>query len=269
MRTVKIKNIQYFYILHSSTQIIERVPMCKEFDITAKVTEGKKYGGYGKSYEKMGDYATVLFAGGGAKALKEAYPNAEFVNNQLQDNGSDYDGNQGTPVQYAVKKADFFYREYGKTMHPVADRLYALVELDSKYFKHSFVFFSQSVDSQGYVNAFGVFAALDGTYYQSVKAFINGAESSVKLGTRFPMLITVDGVPKTFTINPSNLGVSRGVVAAIGGSIPSASLQPETEYRMAFIVTTLDGVEMNTHRIVVLYTGQFTPSTMRATIEEI
>lgn len=107
MRTIRIKNVQYFYILHSSTQIIERVPMCKEFDITAKVTEGKKYAGYGSEYRKMGNYATVLFGGGGAKALKEAYPEAEFVESKLSDNGTAYDGNQGSPTTYAVRRANF------------------------------------------------------------------------------------------------------------------------------------------------------------------
>lgn len=267
MRTVKIKNVQYFYILHSSTQIIERVPMCKEFDITAKVTEGKKYAGYGKDYGKKGSYATVLFGGGGAKALKESYPDAEFVDNKLLDNGTAYDGNQGSPTTYAVKRANF-YTENGKKMHPVANRLYALVEVDAKYFEHSFVWLTQSIDSQGVIQGYSTMAALDGSTY-TAEAKVNGEASQVRTGSTGAIYCYVDGVQKSWNIQPSAFGVQRGFVIEIRGTNNSAGLLPDTEYRITCIIKTLDGVELNTHRVVVLYTGQFTQDTLTARIEEI
>lgn len=267
MRTIRIKNVQYFYILHSSTQIIERVPMCKEFDITAKVTEGKKYAGYGSEYRKMGNYATVLFGGGGAKALKESYPEAEFVDNKLLDNGTAYDGNQGTPQTYAVRRANF-YTENGKKMHPVANRLYALVEVDAKYFAHSFVWLSQSIDSQGVIQGYSTMAALDGNTY-SLEAKVNGETSQVRLGSTGAISCYVDGVQKSRTISPTAFGVQRGYVIVISGASNSAGLLPDTEYRITCVIKTLDGVELNTNRVVVLYTGQFTQDTLTARIEEI
>ena len=267
MRTVKIKNVQYFYILHSSTQIIERVPMCKEFDITAKVTEGKKYAGYGSEYKKMGNYATVLFGGGGAKALKEAYPEAEFMDNKLLDTGTAYDGNQGTPTTYAVRKA-YFYTENGKRMHPVANRLYALVEVDAKYFVHSFVWLNQSIDSQGVIQGYSAMAVLDGNSY-TFEAKVNGEESQVRIGTSIPISCYVDGVSKNLNISPTAFGVQRGYVLEIRGANNAAGLLPDTEYRITCVIKTLDGVEHNSHRVVVLYTGQFTQDTLTARIEEI
>lgn len=267
MRTVRIRNVQYFYILHSSTQIIERVPMCKEFDITAKVTEGKKYAGYGSEYRKMGNYATVLFGGGGAKALKESYPDAEFVDNKLLDNGTAYDGNQGVPTTYAVRKA-YFYTENGKKMHPIANRLYAIVEVDAKYFEHSFVWLTQSIDSQGVIQGYSAMAVIDGNTY-TFDAKVNGEESQVGLAPKGLISCYVDGVLKQWQIQPSAFGVQRGYVLDIKGSNNSAGLLPDTEYRITCIIKTMDGVELNTNRVVVLYTGQFTQETMRATIEEI
>ena len=267
MRTIRIKNVQYFYILHSSTQIIERVPMCKEFDITAKVTEGKKYAGYGSEYRKMGNYATVLFGGGGVNALKESYPEAEFVDNKLLDNGTAYDGNQGTPATYAVRRANF-YTENGKKMHPVANRLYALVEVDAKYFEHSFVLLTQSIDSQGVIQGYSTMAALDGNTYK-IDAKVNGEESQVALSATGSISCYVDGVQKNWSIQPTTFGVQRGYVLTIRGASNIAGLLPDTEYRITCIIKTLDGVELNTNRVVVLYTGQFTQDTLTARIEEI
>ena len=111
-------------------------------------------------------------------------------------------------------------------------------------------------------------AALDGNTYK-IYAKVNGEKSQVKLAASGNISCYVDGVQKSWNISPTDFGVQRGFVLVISGASNSAGLLPDTEYRITCIITTLDGVELNTNRVVVLYTGQFTQDTLTARIEEI
>lgn len=95
-------------------------------------------------------------------------------------------------------------------MHPVANRLYALVEVDAKYFEHNIVWLTQSVDSQGVIQGYSTMAALDGNTY-SLEAKVNGETSQVRLGSTGAIACYVDGVHKSWNIQPTVFWRSKGL----------------------------------------------------------
>ena len=253
--------IQYFYVLHTSTQVIEKIELVNSFDITSLVASGKVYGGYGSEYRSAGDYATVLFTGGGESALHEQYPNAQFVDGELQDNGTVYTGNELTPTN-AVRRA-YYYTSDGRTMTPVADTLYTLIELDNKFLTHYFFFALDSIDSNDVVNAFGIFGVLESSYYSSAKLICNDVDYGGSAVSSLTLSYEVDGTSKTYTLSPTNFGVTRGYIVHASELHTSSSIfQANTRYQIQFVVTTRDGVEINADKYIILNTADFTSSHM-------
>ena len=255
--------IQYFYVLHTSTQVIEKIELVNSFDITSLVASGKVYGGYGSEFRRAGDYATVLFAGGGEAALHEQYPNAQFVDGKLQDNGTVYTGNELTPA--GAVRSTYYYTSDGRTMTPVADTLYTLIELDNKFLTHYFFFASDSIDSNDVVNAFGIFGVLESGYYSSIKFIVDETDYTATTATSYTFSYTVDGTSKTYQVKPTNFGVTRGFIAVTSELLTGNAatiFQANTRYQIQFVVTTKDGVEINADKYIILETADFTSSHM-------
>ena len=108
LTNIRVTNIGYFYVYHSSDQSVDTYPVNGTFDITALVADGYLYGGYYSDYKKAGTYA------GGPYAT--------------------YDGTSYAGAITGYWDGSAAYTENGMSMTPVAGRTYYLKEVPDEYF---------------------------------------------------------------------------------------------------------------------------------------
>lgn len=254
--------VEYFYVYHTATGIIERFAVQPHFNLVDKVTSGRVYAGYcnvlGADDKAGGDYARAIKAG----TFEQDYPSVQFVDNKLQDiNCYTYDGSSLTArdadnkaFRLVPTKGSFYTDQNASDFTPVADTIYYLLEPLANYYKLRFVYPSAAVDSNHVLQCYGFWFAVDHNYLSSLSYYIDDVEvASASLATSQTVNYTVNGSNKTLKVNASALGLSRCYVAASSAICKSNTSSPfalNTQYTIKGRITFLDGYVMETRTIL-------------------
>ena len=240
---VKAPQHDYFYVEHSSTGIIEKIPLTYDIYWPGLVTTGTKYGGLYSDWAGKGDYASII-ENGQADTLT-------FVDGKLQD------------INYIAYNGDVFNTSnrflranaYTSIQHPVKDTIYYLCEPKDEYFN---TYIELSYTSTN-IDSIYVMTSIDSSVYNTIVFFVRNIitqdenEYSGRSGSSVGILR--DGVSVKISATDLNSSILRGYVSFV-------SVIPEQNscFEIKGQYVTLDGYSLY-NTIKYVYTNNMTTDT--------
>ena len=244
-KKIPVKEPEYFYVEHSSTGIIEKLPLVTNVDWSSLVTPGSHYGGLYSVWAGKGDYAAII-EDGQADTLT-------FVDGKLQDvNYTAYNGDVlNTSCRFTKANA------YTSIQTPVKDTLYYICEPKAEYFT--------TYIELGYTNTtvdtMYLIIPIDSSQYANVTSFcknsITQEEGEYVLRTYSNASIPRNGTRVSINATDLNPSLLRGYISyTANGLIP----EQNTYYELRGQYTTADGYSFYTP-IKYVYAGSVTTNT--------
>lgn len=230
LTNIRVTNIGYFYVYHSSNQSVDTYPVSGSFDITALVADGYLYGGYYSDYKKAGSY--------------EGGPNAT------------YDGTSYAGAIAGYWDSSAAYTANGTTMIPVAGQTYYLKEVPEDYFKpYMAVVYDSYVDPNSAEGLYLISATDDKNYQDFGLEAVNAYTQEKAFAMSFIFQQEINTSAKTVITAKSAFGVPAGYLGVWNAN--EELTENNTFYYRPYVVTP-DGVKVYGTTTRTVYTGDVT-----------
>lgn len=237
LTNIRVTNIGYFYVYHSSDQSVETYPVSGTFDITSLVANGYLYGGYYSDYKKAGSY--------------EGGPTAT------------YDGTNYAGAITGYWDGSAAYTANGTTMIPVAGRTYYLKEVPEDYFKPYMVLIYDSYANPNTAEDLYLISATDDKNYQDFGLLAENTYTQEKeFALSFAVQQQINVSTKTVITAKTAFGVPTGY---LGVWHAGEELTADNHFTYRPYVVTPDGVTVYGTTTRTVYTGDVT---YRGTLDE-
>lgn len=234
---IRVTNIGYFYVYHSSDQSVETYPVNGTFDITALVADGYLYGGYYNDYKKAGSYE------GGPEAT--------------------YDGTNYTGAIAGYWDSSAAYTANGSTMIPAAGQTYYLKEVPEDYFKpYMAVVYDSYADPNTAEGLYLISATDDKNYQEFGLEAVNSYTQEKAFAMSFTFQQEINTSAKTVITAKSAFGVPAGYLGVWNAN---EELKENNTFDYRPYVVTPDGVTVYGTTTRTVYTGDVT---YRETLDE-
>ena len=234
---IRVTNIGYFYVYHSSDQSVDTYPVNGTFDITALVADGYLYGGYYSDYKKAGSYE------GGSKAT--------------------YDGTNYTGAIAGYWDSSAAYTANGSMMIPVAGQTYYLKEVPEDYFKpYMAVVYDSYADPNTAEGLYLISATDDKNYLEFGLEAVNSYTQEKAFAMSFTFQQEINTSAKTVITAKSAFGVPAGYLGVWNAN---EELTENNSFYYRPYVVTPDGVKVYGTTTRTVYTGDVT---YRGTLDE-
>lgn len=224
----------YFYICHSSTGIIEKLPLIDDVYWPSLISANSIYGGLYTDWAGKGDYAKAIENG--------EFNNLEFVDGKLQDiNYNSYNGDvSNASNRFARGKA------YTSIQTPEKNKIYYICEPRIEYFDKTVR--RIIYDNNHNISSLYAVTSIDSNCYSSIKIILKevGQSESNVIDT------TISGSfsDSEVTINPSYISpeLQRGYVASAN---IASYLSQNKYYDVCFERVTLDGYKFYSSKFYI------------------
>lgn len=230
LTNIRVTNIGYFYVYHSSDQSVDTYPVSGTFDITALVADGHLYGGYYSDYKKAGSYE------GGSEAT--------------------YDGTNYAGAITGYWDGSAAYTENGTSMTPVAGRTYYLKEVPDEYFMpYMAVVYDTYVEPNTAEDLYLISATDDKNYQDFGLLAENTYTQEKEFALSFVVQQQINGGSKTVITAKTAFGVPAGY---LGVWHAGEELKIDNSFTYRPYVITPDGVTVYGTTIRTVYAGDVT-----------
>lgn len=230
LTNIRVTNIGYFYVYHSSDQSVDTYPVNGTFDITALVADGYLYGGYYSDYKKAGTYA------GGPYAT--------------------YDGTSYAGAITGYWDGSAAYTENGMSMTPVAGRTYYLKEVPDEYFMPYMAVVYDSYADPNTAEDLYLISATDDKNYQDFGLLAENTYTQEKeFALSFAVQQQVNVSTKTVITAKTAFGVPTGYLGVWNAG---EELTVDNNFTYRPYVVTPDGVTVYGTTTRTVYTGDVT-----------
>ena len=237
LTNIRVTNIGYFYVYHSSDQSVDTYPVNGTFDITALVADGYLYGGYYSDYKKAGSYE------GGSKAT--------------------YDGTNYAGAITGYWDGSAAYTANGTTMIPVAGQTYYLKEVPDEYFMPYMAVVYNSYADPNTAEDLYLISATDDKNYQDFGLLAENTYTQEKeFALSFAVQQQVNVSTKTVITAKTAFGVPTGYLGVWNAG---EELTVDNNFTYRPYVVTLDGVTVYGTTTRTVHTGDVT---YRGTLDE-
>lgn len=234
---IRVTNIGYFYVYHSSDQSVDTYPVNGTFDITALVADGYLYGGYYSDYKKAGSYE------GGSEAT--------------------YDGTNYAGAITGYWDGSAAYTANGTTMIPVAGQTYYLKEVPDEYFMPYMAVVYDSYADPNTAEDLYLISATDDKNYQDFGLLAENTYIQEKeFALSFAVQQQVNVSTKTVITAKTAFGVPTGYLGVWNAG---EELTVDNNFTYRPYVVTLDGVTVYGTTTRTVHTGDVT---YRGTLDE-
>ena len=225
-RTHTDQKRDYFYVFHSSTGIIDKVPLEDTRYFNEMVTPDTWYGGVAKEYVGKGTYATQI-------------QNGDFSGLEFDEDGHLQDINYN-PYDGRVSDASHRFTRlnmYQAKVTPEKDTLYFIVEVYKEFFVQGFVYGYDTTTRV--INEYFIAFAMDSGLYGNAKFTINGNGIEGRVANS----ITSNTIGKITVANINEGKAPRGYLSFLwSGASGQDVLAANTYYEIIPTVTTPDEV---------------------------
>lgn len=237
LTNIRVTNIGYFYVYHSSDQSVDTYPVNGTFDITALVADGYLYGGYYSDYKKAGSYE------GGSEAT--------------------YDGTNYAGAITGYWDGSAAYTANGTTMIPVAGQTYYLKEVPDEYFMPYMAVVYDSYADPNTAEDLYLISATDDKNYQDFGLLAENTYTQEKeFALSFAVQQQVNVSTKTVITAKTAFGVPTGYLGVWNAG---EELTVDNNFTYRPYVVTLDGVTVYGTTTRTVHTGDVT---YRGTLDE-
>lgn len=237
LTNIRVTNIGYFYVYHSSDQSVDTYPVNGTFDITALVADGYLYGGYYSDYKKAGSYE------GGSEAT--------------------YDGTNYAGAITGYWDGSAAYTANGTTMIPVAGQTYYLKEVPDEYFMPYMAVVYDSYADPNTAEDLYLISATDDKNYQDFGLLAENTYIQEKeFALSFAVQQQVNVSTKTVITAKTAFGVPTGYLGVWNAG---EELTVDNNFTYRPYVVTLDGVTVYGTTTRTVHTGDVT---YRGTLDE-